>query len=219
MTDDWWSVSPPRSGRSEDPGPAPAVTWDPEPELPVRPVHDPQPAPEAAPEQKPDRRRSLILGAAGAAAVGILVFTVIPHDGTKPAAAPGPSMAASHGDLPPAAGGGPQGGASDRTETSGGRTAKPKTVTLSATPSGSGRVGAVVKVVIMNNTDEAIVVMSSMLKGDNRPAVIGEGTLAPGSRRVEPGKTVQGTVEFAVKKAPSQIVLMDISGNVVAASG
>lgn len=219
MTDDWWSVSPPRSGRSEDPEPAPVVTWDLEPEPPVRPVHDPQPAPEAAPEQKPDRRRSLFLGAAGAVAVGILVFTVIPHDGTKPTADPGPSVTASREELPPAAGGGPQEGASDRAEAPGGRAAKPKTVTLLATPSGSGRVGAVVKVVIMNNTDEAIVVMSSMLKGDNRPAVIGEGTLAPGSRRVEPGETARGTVEFAVSRAPSQIVLMDIGGNVVAASG
>jgi hypothetical protein len=90
-------------------------------------------------------------------------------------------------------------------------------VTLSATPSGSGSVGAIVKLTVVNNTDEAVVVMSSMVKGDGRPAVIGEGTLAPGSRRVEPGETA--TVEFATKKAPAQVALVDLSGNVVAASG
>lgn len=75
------------------------------------------------------------------------------------------------------------------------------------------------EVTITNSTEEAMVVMSSMVKGDGRSAVIGEGTLAPGSRRIEPGETATGTVEFAAKKAPIQIALMDLSGNVVAASG
>src|SRR5690606_8765651 len=86
---------------------------------------------------------------------------------------------------------------------------KPKTVTLSATPAGVGQVGAIVKVTITNNTDSAVIIMPSMVKGDGRAAVVGEGTLAPGSREVQPGETVTGTVEFASQKAPGQAVLVD----------
>ena len=89
---------------------------------------------------------------------------------------------------------------------------------MTAVPDGTGSVGAIVKLTIRNGTDETVVVMSSMVKGDSRPAVIGEGTLAPGSRRIEPGETATGTVEFAAKKAPSQVILTDLGGNVVAAS-
>lgn len=217
---DWWNTSAPRQ-EGEPSRVEPAIGWDPEPE-PVAPP--PPPAPpaqeEEAQQQKPDRRRSLLLGAAGAAAVGILVFTVMPHGGDSPADSPTVSSPASQEGFLPAAGGGPSEGAQDRAEASAVPTPEvPKTVVLTAAPSGSGDVGAVVKVTVVNNTDETVVVMSSMVKGDGRPAVIGEGTLAPGSRRIEPGETATGTVEFAVKKAPSQVALMDLSGNVVAASG
>lgn len=236
---DWWSTSPVRSGEEGDPQEwriqanrdAERITrsgenlseepddWGYGTDGRIVDTREVQPQEEAA-EPKPDRRRKLILGAAGAAVVGVIAFAAVPHgDSGTPAGSSAPSAASQDGFLP-AAGGGPSEGAQDRTEAS---TApakpKPKTVLLSATPDGSGRVGAVVKVTIVNNTDETVVVMSSMVKGDGRPAVIGEGTLAPGSRRVEPGETVSGTVEFAVKKAPSQIALMDVGGNVVAASG
>lgn len=217
---DWWNTSAPRREGEPD-RVEPAIGWDPEPE-PVAPP--PPPAPPTQEEepqpQKPDRRRSLLLGAAGAAAVGILVFTVMPHGGDSPADGPTGSSSASQEGFLPAAGGGPSESAQDRAEASSAPTLEaPKTVVLTAVPNGSGDVGAVVKVTVVNNTDEAVVVMSSMVKGDGRPAVIGEGTLAPGSRRIEPGETATGTVEFAVKKAPGQVALVDLSGNVVAASG
>jgi len=169
--------------------------------------------PEAGLSQKPDRRRTLLLGAAGAAAVGVLVFTMMPDDQTGSAAPP----AASQEGFLPAAGGGP----SEATQDASGSPVvqAPKVVTVTALPDGSGSVGALVRLTIHNGTDEAVVVMSSMVKGDGRPAVIGEGTLAPSSRRIEPGETASGTVEFASKKAPAQVLLMDFSGNVVASSG
>jgi hypothetical protein len=217
---DWWNTSAPRQ-EGEPNRVEPAIGWDPEPEPVVPPPPFAPPTHEEEPQpQKPDRRKSLLLGAAGAAAVGILVFTVMPHGGDSPAGSPTGSSSASQEGFLPAAGGGPSEGAKDRAEASAAPTPEvPKTVTLTATPDGSGDVGAVVKVTVVNNTDEAVVVMSSMVKGDGRPAVIGEGTLAPGSRRIEPGETATGTVEFAVKKAPGQVALVDLSGNVVAASG
>lgn len=236
---DWWSTSPTRSGEERDPQEwraqanqdAERITrsgenlsaepddWGYGPDGRIVDTREVQPQEEEV-GQKPDRRRRLILGAAGAAVVGVIAFAAVPHGGSGARSGSSAPSAASQDGFLPAAGGGPSEGAQDRAEAS---TApakpKPKTVVLSAAPNGSGQVGAVVKVTITNNTDEAVVVMSSMVKGDGRPAVIGEGTLAPGSRRIEPGETVSGTVEFAVKKAPSQIALMDMGGNVVAASG
>lgn len=91
-------------------------------------------------------------------------------------------------------------------------------ITLEVHPSGKGRVGAIVDVTIHNNTDRSLTVLATLMKGDGRPAVVGEGTLAPGSRAVEPGETVEGTLEFASTKAPSQVALFDLSGNLLAAS-
>jgi hypothetical protein len=163
----------------------------------------------------------LILGAAGAAAVGVLMFTVLPHDGGGPSDLPGASVTTSQEAFPPAAGGdlqegGKESSAADQTPA---EKEAPKVVSLSAVASGSGSVGAVMEVTITNDTDDTILVMSSMVKGDGQAAIIGEGTLAPGSRTVGPGEEVTGTVEFAAKNAPSQVVLMDIGGNVVAANG
>lgn len=221
MTTDWWNTSSSvPDGSSEPVRTAPGWNPEPAPLPPAEPPEDPV-QPESAGPGKPDRRKGLILGAAGAAAVGILMFSVIPHDGSGPSGTPGASVTSSQGAFPPAAGGGPTEGQADReeAETVPASRAAPKKVSLLAEPAGSGGVGAVVKVTIANGTDEEIIVMSSMVKGDGRPAVIGEGTLAPGSRTVGPGETATGTVEFASKAAPSQVVLMDIGGNVVAASG
>jgi hypothetical protein len=91
-------------------------------------------------------------------------------------------------------------------------------VTLTAVPAGRGEVGVLVEVTIRNDTEDAMTIMPSMMKGDGNSAMVGEGTLAPGSRRIEPGETVAGTIEFAAGEAPAQIVLTDLSGNVVAAS-
>jgi hypothetical protein len=107
----------------------------------------------------------------------------------------------------------------DKAESSRGpEKAAEKVATITATSSGKGQIGAVVEVSIHNGTDDTLTVMPSLVKGDGRPAVIGEGTLAPGILRIEPGATGRGTVEFASGKAPSQIALVDLAGNVVAAS-
>ncbi|MFE0472467.1 hypothetical protein ACFW2V_12720 [Streptomyces sp. NPDC058947] len=72
---------------------------------------------------------------------------------------------------------------------------------------------------IRNNTDEPFTALATLVQGDGRPAVVGEGTLAPGARVVNPGETVEGTVEFSVGVTPRQVTLWDLSGNLVAASG
>lgn len=167
--------------------------------------------------QKPDRRKGILLGAAGAAVAGVIVFAAMPHGGSTPSGFPGSSVTASQDDpLPPAGGNAPEASGEPQQDPT---SAAPKVVTMTVAPSGTGRVGALLKVTIHNGTDDTITVMATMMKGDDRPAVLGEGTLAPGARKVEPGETVTGTVEFASKQAPSQVVLFDIGGNVVAASG
>lgn len=95
----------------------------------------------------------------------------------------------------------------------------PQRVTLTARPAGRGRTGVVMHVAIENTTDAPILVMPSLLLGDDRPAIVGEGTLAPGSRTVEPGAKVEGTVEFAARRAPSRVVLTDLDGIAVAEDG
>ena len=166
------------------------------------------------PQQKPDRRKALIAGAAGAAVAGILVFAVMPEGSAGGTPGPAASPVSTQEGFLPAAGSGPSEAARDRSEDP--AIKAPKLVTVTAAPSGTGSVGAIVELTIHNGTDEVVVVMSSMVKGDGRPAVIGEGTLAPGSRKIEPGETVSGTVEFAAKKEPLQILLMGLDGSVVA---
>lgn len=211
---DWWSTGTPAA---EEARVEPETSWSPPPEPRAAPRIPETVSPEE-PEKAPvpDRRRGILLGAAGAAVAGVIVFAVVPHGDSAPSGLPAPSATARQEGSLPAAGAGPA-GASQTSQTPS-RQAAPKVVTMTADPSGTGRVGAVVKVTIHNGTDNAITVMSSMMKGDDRSAVLGEGTLAPGARQVEPGETVTGTVEFAVKQAPSQVVLFDIGGNVVAAS-
>lgn len=221
MTTDWWNTSAPQNDGEEKP--VVARGWDPEPE-PVAPPRPPEPPKREEPEEPtasgPDRRKTLLLGAAGAAVAGIIIFAAVPHgESAAPASSQKVSSQAPDGSLP-AAGGGPAGmpeedkaPASEKP-----RAPAPKIVTISASPAGSGQVGAVVEVVIHNGTDDTLTVMPSLVKGDGRPAVIGEGTLAPGLLKIEPGETGKGTVEFATKKAPAQVALVDLSGNMVAAS-
>lgn len=217
---DWWNTEPRQSAEGHTAVPV-AIGWDPEPE-PAAPVRSEEPsAPEESGEKKPDRRKGILLGAAGAAVAGILVFAVMPDGGAGASAGTtGPSVVSGQDGGLPAAGGGPGGAAGGTPEESPTRTSvqKPKMVTLSATPAGVGQIGAIVKVTVTNNTDSAVIIMPSMVKGDGRAAVVGEGTLAPGSREVQPGETVTGTVEFASQKTPGQIALMDLGGDVVAAS-
>lgn len=205
---DWWSTA-----SAESRG---------EPSFPVREhveevpaVRPPEPEAESAKAPGPRRGRgkSLAVGAVGAALAGVVLFSVVPGGEGDEKAASG-QQAPSQGAYLPPAGDMP----SEAAQEPGGVPRSPQVVTLHASPSGSGSVGAVVEVTITNGTEGNVLVMSSMVKGDGQSAIIGEGTLAPGSREVGPGETVTGTVEFAAKKSPAQIVLMDIGGNVVAAS-
>lgn len=205
---DWWNTD--EQARESEPVRV-AVMPERLPEL--GPVITPEPEVGPNPAVPSDRKRKLILGAAGAAVVGIVLFSALPHEGSTPSGPPAASVAAPQGGDLPAAGGG-----SAETPSAPQTPVAAKVVTMTATASGTGRVGAVMKVTIHNGTDDTITVMSSMMKGDDRSAVLGEGTLAPGARPVQPGETVTGTVEFATKQPPAQVVLFDIGGNVVAAS-
>jgi hypothetical protein len=162
--------------------------------------------------------------AAGVVVAGILVAQGISGAGGNSEKPPA-SVSASQGEDLPAAGGGPEnalpaaGGGQPSTKLEQqSPSPAPKVVTLKAAPSGKGRVGAMVSVTIHNGTDEPVTVLATMMKGDGRPAIVGEGTLAPGSRTVQPGETVTGTVEFSTAAAPHQVALLDWSGNIVAAS-
>jgi hypothetical protein len=142
-----------------------------------------------------------------------VLFIAMPDGGDAGKAVSG-QQAPSRGEYLPPAGDVPTGAAQEP----GNAPQAQRVVTVEASPSGSGPIGAVVELTVVNGTDETLVVMSSMVKGDGQSAVIGEGTLAPGSREIGPGETVTGTVEFAAKRQPAQVTLLDFSGNVVATS-
>lgn len=211
MTTDWWSNAPVDSG--DRPGKSP----EPFPEISVEPPSLDPPAAEPGPEETgppADRRKKLAVGAAGATVAAFAVFLMMP-DGT--ASTPQAQASASQGEHLPAAGNGvPE--TSREAASAAPEQAVPKAVTLSSSPAGTGRVGAVVKVRIHNGTDDRVTLIANLVRGDDRPAVIGEGTLAPGAKVIEPGQDAEGTVEFAVGKQPGQVVLVDLSGDIVAAS-
>lgn len=182
-------------------------------EVPVtQPV--PQEEEEAVARTPRSRRgKSLALGAAGVALAGAALFMAMPDGGDAGKAVSG-QQAPSQGEYLPPAGDVP----TEAAQEPGSASQAPQVVTVEVLSSKPGPIGVVVELAITNGTGEAMVVMSSMVKGDGQSAVIGEGTLAPGSREVVPGGTVTGTVEFAAKKQPAQVVLLDFSGNVVAVS-
>lgn len=215
--DEWW----------QNPGGGTSVV-EPRKETPLEPeVHvvpdseKPDSAEEVIDEKskKPDRRRSIIIGAAGAALAGIVLLTAMPDDTSTPP--PGVTTTMAPDTFLPPAGGNPRESTEDPIAagpTGEEAMAVANIVTLTAKSAGQGETGALMNVVIRNDTDSTITVMSSMMRGDNRSAMVGEGTLAPGARTVEPGETAEGTIEFSTKKPPSQIVLLDLSGGVVAAN-
>lgn len=170
-------------------------------------------------------------GAAGALIVGLFALNALSDGGGEKAEQPVAASAGQSDELPPAGGGAPQG---DLLPAGGGPAQAPqdnaksdqdpraeqvpREVTLTASPAGRGRVGSVMEISIRNNTGKPLTVMATLVRGDGRSGVVGEGTLAPGSRVVEPGQTAQGTVEFSSSTTPHQVALVDLSGNVVAAS-
>lgn len=212
---EWWSI-PPQATEGETPLQAPARDF--EPGFPVvsapdRETEEPSPAPRS-------KGKKIAAGVAGAVVVGVLAVNGVSGNGSgikgsSPVSAEWtPGASAAGADLP-AAGGGPAEATRDQAP------AAPvkKEVTLTATPSGKGRIGAVVTIAVHNGTDRPVMVLASLVKGDDRPAVVGEGTLSPGSRVIAPGDTAEGTVEFPVEAAPSRIALVDLRGNIIAKEG
>jgi len=209
VTADWWkqdSPAPRDEGRdwlrSEwTPPPAP-----PEGRPKARPDDDP------ARPIDPARKRRLALSAASAAMAGAVIFMAMPDDGN--ATAPQSPTASQGEELPPAGAGSAEAAVSPQGKVA--ESASSKAVTLVSSPSGTGRVGAVVKVRIHNGTDGRITLLPNLLRGDDHPGIVGEGTLAPGAKVIEPGGTAEGTVEFAFSEQPGQVVLADLNGNIVA---
>jgi hypothetical protein len=180
---------------------------------------------EAAPEAGSTSRskvRKVAGGVAGAVIVGTFAIHGVAGGSTGASAVTSAGakgaeevrgVEASGNALPPA-GGGPAEAQQNQPSAASAR----KAVTLTAASSGVGRIGAIVTLSIHNGTDRPLTVLASLVKGDSRPAVVGEGTLAPGSRIVQPGDTVEGTVEFSSEGAPHQVVLTDLKGTLIARS-
>lgn len=217
---DWWSTSPGSATENRD-EPRAATDWnaEPLPPPPVAPPVAPEPEPEPESGSAKSRKRGILLGAAGAALVGVIVFNAMPDGGTMPPDHSTTSTAAQDGALP-AAGGGPDIANEEASQApqATSQAPEPKVVTLTAQESGKGTVGVIVNVTIRNDTDDSVTLLANFVKGDGRPALVGEGTLAPGARVIEPGQTTEGTVEFAADRMPQQVALVDLSGGIVAAS-
>lgn len=220
---EWWNLPKDEAGETE---PRKAVPV--EQAKPVRPSEPTEESKttEAEEKAKSDRRQTLFVGAVGAVLVGAVLLIALPDGDNKKDPAPVASVL-DPADFPPPAGEVPREAAADEVPLTGDKEKEPvkpveetveEAVLLTAVPAGQGDTGALVKVTISNNTESTITVMSSMMQGDGRSAMVGEGTLAPGSRRIDPGETAEGTVEFVTKKPPQQIVLTDLSGGIVASS-
>lgn len=233
MTTDWWNTQTPTTG--EDTGrPAGEEPSRQRSEPPVHPLPTPNEPGNSGPEggqTSQSKAKKVVGGVAVAVVAGALLFGSCGKGGEGDATAPqattmtesevdGFFPPAGDGDPEadlPAAGGSPQGEVSRETVRQPEQQAA-STVTITAEPSGKGRIGSVVTVTIRNGTSSPLTVLASLVKGDGRPAVVGEGTLAPGSRVVQPGESTQGTVEFASAQAPNQVALVDLSGNLIAMS-
>lgn len=215
---DWWRTQYPQAEgasllaipeRPEEPDP---------PELPVA-VPSQVPEEPEPPRRTPSRRERAVKVAGGVVGVALLgALAINAASKGDEARHAEPTAVEQEQDLP-AAGNGPGVAVPEKSGTASKAPAVPQeTVTLTAEPSGKGRVGAIVKVSIRNDTSDSLTVLATLVEGDGRPAVVGEGSLAPGSRVIEPGNTAEGTVEFSSSKPPGQVVLLDLSGNIVAAS-
>lgn len=214
MTTDWWSThsetapteaaSPPAPQLPEPQRPEPTQQQSPEP---------PETPPPDAEHGGPRRKAALLVGGSVAVLLVGLLATQGPGGDEGGTGKAGSSVSSAQQGGLPAAGAGPGEAASPQAVQG-----NPASVTLTATPTGRGRVGAVMKVSIRNNTGNALTVLASLVSGDGRSALVGVGTLAPGARTVQPGARAEGTVEFSARTPPRQIVLLDLSGNVVATS-
>lgn len=215
---DWWRTEYPQaqgesllavSNRTEEPTPP-----DPPPAAPPPVREEPEPTRQAG--RPRGRTVRIVGGVAGIALIGALTVNATSAGGEEesPSVTPSEQVEAF-----PAAGGGPEIRPPVSNSPQKGSSTTPQGgVTLTATPSGKGRVGAVMKLSIHNSTDDSLTVLATLVEGDGRPAIVGEGTLAPGSTIIEPGETAIGTVEFSSDRPPEQVVLLDLSGDVVVTS-
>lgn len=218
MTTEWWSTSVTAQQDGADP---PIPEPDPAPP-PAPPAEEPPEIDTAAPQAAEKSRKMTAIVLGGTAAVILAGVLLLPDRGNEAQTdRPVAASSASPGDLPAA-------GAMPQTATAASpqearsqqvsRAPAPAAVSLTFTPQKKGRVGAVVTVVIRNDTDEPVTVLASLVKGDGRAALVGEGTLAPGARTIQSGETAEGTVEFAASTTPQQVALYDLSGSIVTTS-
>ena len=222
MTADWWNT-PPTPPEEDTSAPDSLRVPDAPVGLPTI-AQEPDRGEQISTSSPRVKASKIVGGVTGGIIAGVLIVQGISGGDGGNEVVPAPGSAESREGLP-TAGDRPK----DRLPATDGATTdnqkdQPSTtsrnvVTLTAAPSGKGRVGAVMKVSIRNNTDEPVTVLATMIKGDGRPAIAGEGTLAPNSRTVQPNEEAEGTVEFSASTAPQQVALLDLSGNVMAVSG
>lgn len=194
MREDWWNDEP--EGGWRDPIGS-STTSDSSPS---------EPKGEGKECRKLDTKAKVI---AGVVAIGVVGLVVAGVSGGGEPSTPRPVGEGREVFLPPAGG----------FEPSASPAPPPRIVKLSARPVGRGDVGQLVEVTVVNETSEPVLLMSSLLEGGGRPAIVGEGTLAPGSRTVEPGGEAKGTVEFVGEEPPDLVVLTGLDGGIVATSG
>lgn len=198
-------------------------TPDAESERPAEPWHDPEPMPPAPPVAeaaagKKRSRKGLVITAVAAVAVAGTLWAVAPDSPVEPKA--GPQEAGQPQELFPAAGGGPQEAASvDAREGVTADEKAPGRIEMTRRNAGTGRTGILVELTVRNGTDKPVTVTANLFMADGRTGMVGEGTLAPGSRIIPPGGEVTGTVEFAGRQKAAQVVLADFEGLVLATAG
>lgn len=204
MSQDWWSAA---ADEREPGGPQKFQEIHLEPVTPALP----EPEPEEEQDEPTDRRRGLAAGAALTAVAGIAVYLMMPN-AEKPQEDRPSTPVASRSSFLPAAGGGP----SSAPRVTPSRTVLNQ-VTVLVKPSGKGNAGWSMSVSVINGTQENLTFSASMMRSnEGYPGIIGEGTLAPGARTVEPGGVARGTVEFSGSLPPLGVSLLSLSGNVVA---
>lgn len=210
---DWWRQDTPDADGERPAEPR----LDPEP-IPPAPLTPPAPpVAEAAAGQKRSRK-GLIITAVAAVAVAGTLWAVAPDSPAEPKA--GPQETGQPQELFPAAGGGPQEASSvDAREGVTADEKAPGRIEMTRRDAGTGRTGILVELTIRNGTDKQVTVTANLFMADGRTGMVGEGTLAPGSRIIPPGSEVTGTVEFAGRQKAAQVVLADFEGLVLATAG
>lgn len=206
---DWWREEndPQDAPLAQAPGwtAEEPVTAEPQQELPVDPVEVPR-----------SRKKGAVIAAVAVVAVAG-GFWLTSSDGEPRPTAEAPAV--QPGELFPAAGGGPTEAASVDAERGVPSAVAVEGVALRKGDGKAGRTGVLVELTVTNRTNRPLILSANLFVGDGRTGMVGEGTLAPGSRTVPPGGEAKGTVEFAGLKSVTQIVLSDFQGLILATAG